>query len=172
MKLNTKGLQGQIKKSALVYSNDPKQPSVKLILTTNVRVPIAIQPRGVFIEGFAGDDIQSAVTIEGQKDKPLELTFVSNSLPKKVAYEIKEVTKGKTYQLVLKNIGKKEDKYSGFITFKTNYPEKPELMIRYLGFVKKPGEDDQKNHSQLNKKSISDRTKIKNKTPVAVLVDE
>jgi hypothetical protein len=144
LKLNTKGYQGAIKKSALVYSNDPEKPSVRLAISTNVKVPISIQPRGVFIEGFKGDDIQSVVIIKSHEDKPLELSAISNSLPKKVAYELKAIKAGKIYHLILKNISKGEDKYSGFISLKTNYFEKPELTVRFLGFIKSRSSSDPK----------------------------
>jgi hypothetical protein len=136
LKLKTKGYQGTVRKSAVVYSNDPKRPQIKLAVKARVKVPISFEPRGVMLAGFVGDEIKQVVTIRSHKEQPLTLELAQLSLPKKVAYELKSVEEGKLYQLILRNISKKQDKYSGFITLKTNYPQKPEITVMFLGHIK------------------------------------
>lgn len=136
LKLNTKGYQGTLHKSAVIYSNDPKHPQIKLAVKAQVKVPISFEPRGVMLDGFVGDEIKRVVTIRAHEEQPLTLELAQLSLPEKVAYELKSVEERKVYQLILRNISKKGDRYSGFITLKTSYPEKPEITIRFLGYIR------------------------------------
>ena len=136
MKLSTEGYQGRLRKSATVYSNDPQNPQIQLIIQAQIKTPISFQPMGVMLSGFVGDDIRQIVTITGHKDQPLTLAFSKLSLPEKVAYELKTLEEGKVYRVVLRNISAREDRYSGYLILKTNYPEKPEITIRFLGYVR------------------------------------
>ena len=138
LKLNTKGYQGTLHQSAVVYSNDPKHPQIRLAVNVHVKVPISVHPRGVMLDGFVGDEIKQGVTIRAHEKQPLILESTQLSLPKKVAYELKSVEEGRLYQLILRNISKKEeDKYSGSITLKTNYSQKPEITVVFLGYIKR-----------------------------------
>ena len=140
MKVDVKGYQGAIEKSAVVSSNDPKNPEVKLSIQAFVKVPITLEPRGVMLGGAVGEEVKRTVVLKAYLDKPLKLEAGANSLPEKVAYEIVTVKEGRWYQIVLRNISsKEEDRYSGSITFKTNYPEQPVITIQYLGYIWKPG---------------------------------
>ena len=82
------------------------------------------------------EEIKQVITIKAHEEKPLTLELTKLSLPDKVAYHLTAVEKGKIYQITLRNISKKKDKYSGFLTLKTNYPQKPEVTIRFLGYVR------------------------------------
>ncbi len=137
LKLKTKGYQGALHKSAVVYSNDPKHPQIRLAVKAHVKVPISVHPRGVMLDGFVGDEIKQVVTIRAHEEQPLTLESAQLSLPKKVAYELKSVEEGRLYQLILRNISEKEeDKYSGSVTLKTNYPQQPEIIVVFLGYIK------------------------------------
>jgi hypothetical protein len=136
LSLNTKGYQGTMQKYAVAYTNDRKNPQVQLTVRAQVKVPISIRPRGVMLEGFVDDTVQKLVTIEGHLDRPLTLEPKELSLPKKVAYELKAVKKGRIYHVILRNISRKEDRYSGFLRLKTNYPEKPEINVLFLGYIR------------------------------------
>ena len=136
LELSTKGYEGTVSKSAVVYSNDPKQPKVRLSVSAQVKASISLDPRGVLLKGFTGDDITGVVTITAHKDQPLILEPVTLSLAGRVAYELKTVEKGRVYQAVLRNISTSERKYNGYLTLKTNYPEKPEISIRFVGHIK------------------------------------
>jgi hypothetical protein len=50
------------------------------------------------------------------------------------------VKKGKEYRVTFRNISRVEDdKYSGTVMFRTNYPEQPEITIQCLGYIWKQG---------------------------------
>ncbi|NVM57847.1 MAG: hypothetical protein HWN51_06995, partial [Desulfobacterales bacterium] len=62
----------------------------------------------------------------------------SVSIPDKVAVELHEIEKGRSYQLKVKNKVKKETRYGGQVKLTTNYPEKPETVIRISGYIRPP----------------------------------
>jgi hypothetical protein len=136
VQLSTIGYQGAVRKSAVVYSNDPKHPQIRLTLLAHVKVPISIRPRGVLLEGFMNDEIQRIVTIRAHGDHPLRLEAGRISLEGKVAYEIETVEEGRVFQVILRNTHKQKDRYRGFLTLKTNYPQKPEITIPFLGYIR------------------------------------
>jgi len=136
LSLNTKGYQGTMQKYAVAYTNDPNSPQVNLTVRAQVKVPISIHPRGVMLEGFVGDTVQQLVTIQGHLDRPLVLESKELSLPERVAYELKTAEGGKIYHVILRNISRKADRYSGFLRLKTNYPEKPEIDVLFLGYIR------------------------------------
>ena len=136
LKLDTKGYQGTLHKSAVVYSNDTKHPQINLAVKAKIRVPISFEPRGVMLDGFVGAEIKRVITIRAHEDQPLTLELGKLSLPKKVAYELRTVREGKVYELILRNLSKKQDSYSGLITLKTNYPQKPEITVGFLGYIR------------------------------------
>jgi len=136
LELSTRGYQGSLQKSADVYSNDPRMPQIKLVVKAFVAVPISYEPRATMLTGQLGEDITQVITIKAHKEKPLTLEPVSFTVPDKVGYEIKTIEEGRVFEVVLKNIWNKPGKYSGFLTFKTNYPEQPELKLGFIAYLK------------------------------------
>jgi hypothetical protein len=140
LKVDTKGSQGSVHRTARVTSNDPARPDVQLGMKIFVNAPITFEPRGVMLGGPAGAEVKQTVDVRAHLDKPLELDTGENTLPDKVAFEVVPVAEGKQYRVVLKNISTtEEDRYSGSITLKTNYEEQPQVVIHYIGYVWKPG---------------------------------
>ena len=135
--LKTRGYQGKLRKSAVIYSNDPKHPQITLSVQAYVNVPISLDPKGVLLSGFVGDEIEQVVTIMAHENQPLTLEPVKFSLPDKVTYELKTIEAGSVYQVGFRNISPKEDKYTGFLTLKTNYSQKPEITIGFVGYITK-----------------------------------
>ena len=105
-------------------------------MKAQVYVSISVEPQGVLLKGFKDDDIRAVITIESHEDKPLKLEPAELSLPDKVAYELKTIEKENKYQVVFKNISKKEGRYSGSLTLKTNYPQKPIITIVFIGYIR------------------------------------
>jgi len=140
IKLETHGLHGAVHKTADINSNDKEHPQVRLDVKAIVHVPITVEPVGVMLGGAVGEDIRQTVTIKGNEGKPLELEPVMNTLPEKIAYDVKRTDDNKGYQVVFRNLSTiEDDKYNGFVTFKTNYPEQPGITIQCLGYVWKKG---------------------------------
>lgn len=133
LKVDTRGYQDKVHKSARVYSNDPKTPVTTLSLDVFVKVPIFVSTRYVRLEGLPGDKVSKAVEIKAQKEKPLTLEPLSFNLDAKATYRLEEITPGKEYKVSFANISKTPETYLGYLRLKTNYPEKPEITIRVRG---------------------------------------
>jgi hypothetical protein len=140
LQVNTKGLQGKLNKTARVMSNDPKKPNVTMGMKGKVWVPIHLRPKYARLTGVLGENIKTVVDVRGEKEDPLIIKIASVSIPDKVAVELKELEKGRRYHLEIRNKVEKVMSYRGQVTLTTNYPEKPQLVIKITGYIKPPVE--------------------------------
>ena len=136
LEIKTKGFQGQVHKSARVRSNDPKKPQVTIGLKGKVWAPIIVKPRYVRLRGAEDDETRGVVRIQGDKKEPLVAKLVSVSPPDKIDASLREVEKGRTYELDVINKVKGAARYTGNLKLTTNYPEKPEIVIRVTGDIR------------------------------------
>lgn len=136
LEMRTKGYEGKMNKSARVTTNDPKNPQVTISMKGNIWAPIHLKPRYVQLKGIVGDEIQQVVQLQAEKEEPLMVKLESISVPDKVTAELEETEKGRSYKLTVKNRVKGETAYSGQIQLSTNYPEKPQIVIRISGNVR------------------------------------
>lgn len=136
LEVRTKGLQGKIHKTARVFSNDPEHPQVTIGLKGKVWVPIHVNPRHVRLRGTTEEEIEKVVRLHGEKKEPLIAKITSISIPDKVGVELQETQKGRTYQLRVKNKVKWEARYKGEVKLATNYPERPEVVIKITGDIR------------------------------------
>ena len=67
--------------------------------------------------------------VKANEKKPLTLKHNSFSLSKTVAYRIKEVEAGRVFRIHFTSIPGSAGIYRGVLKLKTNYPEKPEIII-------------------------------------------
>jgi len=98
--------------------------------------PIHINPRVVRLRGVEGDNIEQVVHIKGEKKEPLSIEILSNSIPDKLDLELNKAGKDNSYDLKVKNRVEKEKNYLGKIKLKTNYLEKPEILIQVVGYIR------------------------------------
>ena len=110
LEVRTKGYQGKLHKKARVLSNDPKHPQVIIGLKGNVWVPINVNPRYVRLRGTEDEEVHGVVNLQGKKKEPMVVELASVSIPKRVDVQLKEIEKGRTYQLTVKNKVKGEAK--------------------------------------------------------------
>ena len=136
LEMRTKGYQGEIHKSARVVSNDPKSPQITIGMKGKIWVPIDVKPRYVRLRGTVDEEIETVVSLRADKKDPLVMKLVSVSIPERVDVKLKETEKGRAYQLKVKNKVKGEVRYAGTLKLTTNYPEKPEVVIRIAGDIR------------------------------------
>lgn len=140
LEVRTKGYQGSLHKSARVFTNDPKHPQVTIGMKGNIWTPIHINPRYAHLNGILGDKIERVIQLRGEKKEPLSVEIASVSIPDKVEVELREVEKGRRYEVKVRNKVNKETRYQGQVKLTTNYAEKPELVIRILVNIGAPVE--------------------------------
>ncbi len=128
-----------IRKGARVYTNDPRNNVQVLSIKAFVKVAIYMSPRYVYLRGFAGQKITRTVRISAKEDKPLKLEQSHFNLGKEVTYRIEEVELGRVFRIHFTSIPGPVETYRGVLKLKTNYPEKPEIIIRIRGKFQKGG---------------------------------
>jgi hypothetical protein len=129
LRLNTRGYEGKIRKGARVYTNDPKNRVETLTVEVFVKTPIVVSQRSVFIQGKATEVLTRSVDITGEAGKPLKIEAVDFNLNHRLEYTIDEISPGKHYRINFTTLPNAADQYRGRLLLKTNYPEKPQLVI-------------------------------------------
>ena len=137
LQVKTDGYEGNIIKTARVYTNAPDKTVVTLKMKAYVKAAISVVPRDVSVFGTEGQSITRVVEIRAGLPKPLTLSPIQFNLGEKLMYTLVETEKEKRFQIHFTSIPGKEQKYQGFLKLKTNYAEKPELTIRIRGRVVK-----------------------------------
>jgi hypothetical protein len=127
-------------KTARVMSNDPKNPQMTISMKGKIWAPIQVNPRHAHLRGAVGDKLEQVVRVQGEKKEPLFVNLASISVPDKLGVELRETDKGRGYEVKIQNKVQGETTYAGQVTLTTNYPEKPELVIRVSVNVRGPVE--------------------------------
>jgi len=128
--VDTKGYQGHILKTVVVYANDPKMARFRLGVSAFVQVPVSVSPPYVILRGNADREISRSVKIVAGLEKPLVIELDKFSLEGKVRYEIAEIEKARFYFIRFSSIPGTLGNFWGFLNLKTNYEEKSLLNIR------------------------------------------
>jgi len=102
-----------------------------------VKVPIYLSSPKVNLYGKEDQRITKVVEVRAELDKPLELTPGQFSLADKLTYTIKELEKGRRFEIRFTSVPGPPQTYRGFLKLKTNYPEKPEITLRVKGLIHK-----------------------------------
>lgn len=134
VKVNLKGFQGKISKTATVYSDDPQNPQLTLKVEGTVIALIHVNPSAaVVLRGMAGSIPESVLDIVGSS-VPFHLTNTESNIKENVTYRIETVQDGKHYRLLVANKAKRGN-YSGHIKLYTDLPQKPDILVRVNGFI-------------------------------------
>jgi hypothetical protein len=134
LKVNLKGYQGNIKKTATVFSNDPKKARAVLTLQGTVKALVELRPSGaITFRGLASQIQEQTVTLVGTT-QPFHIQSVESNLEGKVGYQLETVEDGKEYQLKVSN-RVKQGNYGGFIKCSTDLAQKPVVVIRVIAYV-------------------------------------
>jgi hypothetical protein len=136
LKVDLKGYQGKVWKSATVISNDPGHPNFNLTLTGKVRPHIEIRP-GPFVQFSTapGPDEKTVELIA--VDREFKILQVENGLEGKIRTQLETVIPGKQYRLRITNL-QKEGNYFGQVKVRSDHPQKPEILMRVSGHFPKP----------------------------------
>jgi hypothetical protein len=134
VKVNLKGYQGNVKKTAMVFSNDPQNQRTSLVLQGNVKAQIEVQPSSNIAFRGLSDQVEEKIIDFTSASQRFTIQKVESNLEDKVGYKLEPVEEGKHYRLKVTNL-LKQGNYSGFIKCFTDVPEKPEIMIRVTGFI-------------------------------------
>jgi hypothetical protein len=120
--------QGPVWKSAVVYSNDPRHPSVSINLQGKVIPHIEIRP-GPMVRFGPGKTEGQEKTLEFiSLDLPFQVLKIENSLGEKISLQLEPLIKEKQYRVTIRNVAANQG-YAGTVRFLTSHPQKPSLEI-------------------------------------------
>ena len=88
MEVRTKGREGNLHKTARVFTNDPNNAHVIIGLMGKVWAPISLTPKYARLTGSVGDKIEEVVRLRGEKKEPLMVKLASVSIPDKLEVEL------------------------------------------------------------------------------------
>ena len=133
VKVDTKGFEGKQRWGIKVLTNDPKWKEAVLDIRANIKPILNLSAKSVQFTGRNDVPITRDIEIAAGIDRTLIITPQLFTLPGKVTWSLQEIEKGKKFRIRLKSIPGGSEDYRGFLTLKTNFPEKPELTIWIIG---------------------------------------
>jgi len=102
-----------------------------------VKVSIRVSSRYVYLFGPMNQRITRVVNIAAGLEKPLKIEPASFDLVDRISYSIKETEQGRHFLVRLTSIPGTAGRFHGVLKLKTNYPEKPEIIIYIRGRFEK-----------------------------------
>ena len=142
--MNTRNKGGHtIRKHATLFTNDEKNPRLKLTISGSVDRFVTIKPNRVKLRGIAGDEIKRKVTITPEKKYPFKIVKVSARDGKDIHFELSEENgeQGPVYALFVKNTRLQQGRYFDMITLETDSKIRPKLSIRVYGDLRQRSEE-------------------------------
>ena len=139
VRINTKGYQGEIRKKARIFTNDPRKKVEVVDIKAFVKAPIYISPRFAYIRGPAGQSLSRSVSVRAGEERSLTLEEAGFNLGGRVTYAIEEVEAGRFYRIRFTAIPGPPGDYRGVLRLKTNYPERPQIVIPVIARVRSEG---------------------------------
>jgi hypothetical protein len=133
VKVDTKGFEGRQRWGIKVLTNDPKWKEAVLDIRANIKPILILSGKSVQFIGRNDVSVTKEIEIGAGIDRTLIITPQLFTLPGKVTWSLQEIEKGKKFRIRLKTIPGASEDYRGFLTLKTNFPEKPELTIWIIG---------------------------------------
>lgn len=135
LKLNLKGYQGTVKKTATVFSNDPARSRTVLTMQGTVKALIEVRPTSsVSFRGLSDQIQESTIDIIAATPQQFHISKTESTLDQRVKYELETVEEGKHYRLKISNL-LKQGNYNGVIKLYTDLPQKSEIPIRVTGYI-------------------------------------
>ncbi len=134
MQVNLQNFQGNVQKSATVYTNDPQRPQFNLTMKTVVKPFIQVKPTNVLLFRGFPEQIQPQTVDLITTGSPFHILKMESNLQQKIIFKPETVEDGKFYRLQVSNTATGGN-YSGFILIHTDHPQRPEIRISVTGAI-------------------------------------
>ena len=147
--VHTAGRGGQtISKRFRVFTDDPKQPNVELVVAGKVEALVDIDPPRLSFIGKAGDAMSQEVRITPNPKHPLTIKEAKAATDQNVRVDLKPLGKkgaSEGYLLTVTVIKTNPGTFSEYIQLSTDLKEKPTIGIPVHGrLMTPPAESDGK----------------------------
>lgn len=132
-----------MQKTATVFTNDPENEKVDLIIRGDVKEFANIQPSRVRMAGKVGDDVSSTVTVTPAEEFPFSVVGVKplkegNVKVEMVEEPVSDADDRKQYKVTVTNLKQEKARYFDTIVLKTDSDVRPELKISVYGNIFDP----------------------------------
>lgn len=126
-----------MKKSATVFSNDPKRPQVMLTVAGSVEPFADIQPDRIVLQGYGGQSIRRELVVRPRSAYPFTITEVTAKYGDNIKYEwhVQETPEGRTYTVTVENTKATPGKYYDTLFLSTDSAIKPKIPIHVYGTI-------------------------------------
>ncbi len=138
MKVKTKGITGSVNKRVTVFSNDPNDSQILLAVRGKIEHYVILKPRAINFWGTADRKLARKVEIIPGKEIKLLIKKIRSTILNEVKYKLNAGKKEGEYLLTVENIRTTHGRYYGKIIMETNLKEKPELILKVYGNIRKP----------------------------------
>jgi hypothetical protein len=147
--VHTNGRGGQkLSKRFRVYTDDPKEPNVELVVTGNVEGFVQIEPPRLSFIGKAGDTLRQEVRITPNPKYPFTIKEAKAATDQNLRLELKPLGKKASkegYLLTVTVIKTNPGAFSEYIQLYTDLKDKPTIGISVHGrLMTPPAESDGK----------------------------
>ena len=145
MKLGTSSYGGSdVKKTAIVHSNDSENPKVTLTIAGKVEKFVDLEPKYVRLTGRSGTQISIPVSIVPTTKYPFKIIDVTARGASKggnfIKYTLSErkPDTGNGYTLLIENTKNEKGRYMDLITLTTDSQIQKKITIRVYGNILEP----------------------------------
>lgn len=94
-----------------------------------VKPAISVLPKRLSLDGDKDKTLKGTVQIRAMIERPLKLEVVGFSLQDDLTYQIRELEKGKAFDITFSTLPGRKQRFRGFLRLKTNYPERPDVTV-------------------------------------------
>jgi hypothetical protein len=123
-------------KLAKVKVNDPARPEMELSLKGYVQPIIEIQPNHIVrLRGRVDEEVRGQVRFISHLPAPWQITSFDNSIPQRIAVDVKVEKPGQVYVLEVRNLSRESGNYGGKIELHTTSAERPRLIVRVFANI-------------------------------------
>lgn len=139
--MNTTGYGGrELRKNAIVQTNDSRNPGIKLQISGKVERFATITPNSVRLSGPVGTEMKASVRIVPEPKYPFKVLSVAPKKGDSIRCSLRQITEAgrPVYLLNVENLKAVKGRYYDVVLVKTDSKIRPEIKIRIYGNLYEP----------------------------------
>jgi hypothetical protein len=135
LNLDTSGISGSFRKTAVVNTNDPANPFITLVMTGETASKIKVEKgRRLDLVGCLGQDASVTTMLTSVDGQPLIVAGVENPMPEYLSTELTPQPGGRAYKLTVRSKVKEPMEFNGPISLVV--PGAPKVAIYVVADIR------------------------------------
>lgn len=134
-------LQGPLKRTITIYTNDPKHRQVKCFLKADVQAEVRVLPRFLYVDNIQSSEVRHrTMTVSSETLKSLEITNLKSDEPFLKPVAIRKDDQHWEIQIRIdgSSVPKGKNRSVVYITFNTNSKVQEEILVQSFVTLKDP----------------------------------